>query len=68
MDPNLTPGSTIPTQQPKDLKTQLTETSNEFIKDNYEGFLHKLIGIMFSILKFIKNSLMSMINMAMGKG
>jgi hypothetical protein len=70
MDPNLAQlsGSPVePAPPPKDLKTQISETSGEFVKDNYEGFLHKLVNIIFAVLKFLKNSVMSMINMAFGR-
>lgn len=70
MDPNLAspPSSSIePAPPPKDLKTQISETSGEFVKDHYEGFLHKLIGFGFSVLKFLKNSVISIINMVIGR-
>ena len=68
MDPNhLPPINPLPAQEPKDLKTKITETSNELIKNNYEGFLRKLVNIIYSILKFLKNSVISMISMALGR-
>jgi hypothetical protein len=75
MDPNLPQNSTTPATSniepappPKDLKTQITETSNEFVKDHYEGILRKTINIIYALLKFLKNSLLSMINMALNRG
>ena len=71
MDPNSTQFSRTPSvepaQPPKDFKTQLSETSGEFVKDHYEGFLHKLVGIIYSILKLLKNNLVIMIKMATGR-
>lgn len=79
MDPNLTqppmnpaasapdPSNIEPAPPPKDIKTQITETSNEFVKDHYEGFLRKTINIIYALLKFLKNSLLNMINMALNR-
>ena len=71
MDPNSTQlpstSSIEPAPPPKDLKTQISETSGEFVKDHYEGFLHKLVNIIYSVLKFLKNNITLMIKMAIGK-
>lgn len=62
MDPSLQP-----IQPPKDLKAQITETSGEFVKNNYEGFLHKLVNVTYSILKLLRDNIIIMIKMAFGK-
>lgn len=69
MDPNLQqPTSSVPqAPPPQSFKDSVRETSNDFVKDHYEGFLHKIIGIMFSIIKFVKNNLIIMIKMVLGK-
>ena len=68
MDPTLTPLGITPSQEPKDLKTKIQETSNELIRDHYEGFLHRLVGIIFSVLKFLRTYTIMMIKMALGRG
>ena len=67
MDPNLNSSPLAPVQGPGDLKTKITETSAEFVHDNYEGFLRRLVNLIFALLKFLKNSILSMINMALGR-
>ncbi len=62
MDPSLNPQT-----QPQDLKTQVKETTNKFVTDHYEGFLRRSVNLALTILKFLKNSILSMINMALGK-
>lgn len=62
MDPSLNPQT-----QPQDLKTQVRESTNKFVGDHYEGFLRRLMNLTLTILKFIKNSVLSMINMAFGR-
>jgi hypothetical protein len=64
MDPNLLPP--VPSQ-PQNLKDKISETSGEFVKNNYEGFLHKLVNISYAVLKFIRSSLMSMISMVLNR-
>lgn len=54
-------------EPPKDFKTQVADTSKQFVSDHYEGFLHKLVGVIYTILNFLKNSIVSMINMAFGR-
>lgn len=68
MDPNQSlQTNPVNPQQPQNLKEKITETSNEFVKDHYEGFLHRLVNFTYSVLKFIKNNLIIMIKMAIGK-
>jgi hypothetical protein len=76
MDPNLpqtpvmpaAPSNVEPAPPPKDIKTQVTEASNEFVKNNYEGILRKTVNIIYALITMLKNSLLSMINMAFNRG
>ena len=60
MDPNLqTPLQVNP--DPNSPGKQISEASGSFMKKHYEGFLRSLIGLMFSLIGFIKFSITNII-------
>ncbi len=63
MDPNLTQTP----QAPQDLKTQVTESSKEFVNSNYEGWLRKLVNVFYILFKWIKEGIMSIFSQLLGK-
>ena len=54
-------------EAPKDIKTQVQEKSTEFAKDHYEGFLRSLMNFIFTILNFLKNSILNIINQVLSR-
>ena len=64
MDPNLDPQTTQP---PKDLKTQVTEASTEYVGDHYEGWLRKLVGLFYTLFKWTKDAIGSIFSQLLGK-
>ena len=69
MDSNLTPPPvtpTDPTQKPT-LGENIKDASNEFVKNNYESFLRRLVNLIFSLINWVKFGVTQIIKQLLNK-
>lgn len=69
MDPNQSlPGiNPVPTNEPATPAGKITESSKSFIKNHYETYIRMLVKLGFSLINFIKFSLIKIISQVINK-
>jgi hypothetical protein len=49
------------------LASKVSESSGTFVKNNYESFLRKMMGVIYSLISFIRSSIVNIIGQILNK-
>ncbi len=67
MDPMQPPKSDTPSQPQPSVKDQLYQATGEYVHNNYETWIRKLFGFAFTILSFIRSTILQIIAQVFSK-
>jgi hypothetical protein len=65
MDPSQSLSQTPPNED--GVAGKISESSSTFVKNNYESFLRRMMGIIYSLISFIRSSLVNIIGQILNK-